>query len=404
MSYFKQPKKTWPEVTSINEAQELVDCGIVLRWDDVSTLRKNLPHAEHETLVKYFAQRLAERAHHRLSSEIIIESFLIFVSSDPSENVCNYFLEEIFTHPSCEQACKTLLDVSLSNLVCDDEHNDDIYSMAVALICEMGLSLKEAQKVYPDNFTFADKLLEHIDSYLLSVSNFNSFNIRLILLHYFATLEKGQTHKKYVDKIMSRFGQTVFDHIFSLLFNKKSEGVAIQYIFENLPYCLEGDAKTQVIINETFKFFMLKNPERFILFMQTLMAYVSQIEAPNKKDIQETILKHLGALFMVASEVNHRPLGRDLLICIMQHSFEDSKIKMIQQLSSIPRLKPAFKILIQELKTNHKQDAKKVADSIPHFRTNKRGRKPKFSRTEFGMIEQLPHLGAQQVTSIAKAS
>src|SRR5690606_26461565 len=111
------------------------------------------------------------------------------------------------------------------------------------------------------DFPKAQALLDHIATYLLSVSNTNSSCIRLSLLHYFGVTEHGSSNKLYFNRVMSRFGHTVLDHLFALLFRKKSEAVALQYLVENLPYVLGADRHSQRIVHETFKHYMLKEPE-----------------------------------------------------------------------------------------------------------------------------------------------
>src|SRR5690606_18318848 len=106
-------------------------------------------------------------------------------------------------------------------------------------------------------------LLDHIATFLLSVSNANSSCIRLSLLHYFGVCERHSEQKVCFNRIMGRFGHTVLDHLFNLLFRKRSEAVALQYLVENLPHVLEADRHAQKIVHETFKFYMLKQPERF---------------------------------------------------------------------------------------------------------------------------------------------
>src|SRR5690606_9680768 len=160
--------------------------------------------------------------------------------------------------PNCDEACWPLVEIALSNELAEGTHDQDIFEMAVALVCELGISIQEYDRAYPGEFRRASALLDHIATYLLSVSNANSSCIRLSLLHYFGVTEHGAEQKICFNRIMSRFGHTVLDHLFNLLFRKRSEAVALQYLIENLPYVLEADRHSQKIVHETFKFYMLK--------------------------------------------------------------------------------------------------------------------------------------------------
>ena len=54
-----------------------------------------------------------------------------------------------------------------------------------------------------------------------------------------------------------KFNENLLQYIWEKqLFDKKTEGVALQYLLENLPFVLEGDNHCQSILHETLKFYM----------------------------------------------------------------------------------------------------------------------------------------------------
>ena len=134
-------------------------------------------------------------------------------------------------------ACFVMVELALTAEVSDQENSESIFSSAVALVCELGSLLQEVEKAYPGELgERIHKLLEHISTYLLSVSNSSNNCIRLSLLSYFSNLERGLSHKPSFNRIMARFGHTILEHLFALLFfnNKKTEGVALQFLLDNL--------------------------------------------------------------------------------------------------------------------------------------------------------------------------
>lgn len=269
---------SWRSVKGLEEAKQLVDFGILLAWKDMKHVRKVLSDDELQDLVRYFAVRLAERVENRLPEEILIESVLIVMANTEDEEILNSFLEELLHQPNRMEACFTLVELAITAEISDIDHIDDIFAFAVALICELGNIIQTVEKEYPGELgDKSRKLLEHITTYLLSVSNSNNNCIRLSLIQYFGSLEKGLNHKPGFNRIMGRFGHTILEHLFTLLFNKKTEAVALQFLLDNIPYVLEADNHSQRILHETWKYYMLKKPERFALFIQTLTKHLVEL-------------------------------------------------------------------------------------------------------------------------------
>jgi hypothetical protein len=253
----------------------------------------------------------------------------------------------------------------------------------------------EYEREYPGEFDKAHAFLDHAATYLLSVSNTNSTCIRLSLLHYFGTIEHGRAQQLYFNRVMSRFGHTVLDHLFSLLFRKRSEAVALQYLLENLPFVFSADRHAQKICHETFKFYMLKQPERFSLFIQ---AVADELRSKDKtyEHIRQVFLQHLGALLKVASDVNHKQLGREFLTAMNKFRGTNFHQSLVDAIINQPDLKKPFKELLRQLLESGQSG--EVVESISPFRSSKRGRKPCFARAEgIGTMHQVTYLGGIEI-------
>lgn len=391
---------SWKGTQTLDEARQLIDYGVMLRWRDMRTLRRCFTEEQEVDIVRHFARRLAERCSVRLQAEILVESAMIWLANAASEKLLSAFLEELFAQPHFDQACWALVEIALTSEMTEHKHDSDIFEMAVALICELGLSIQQYNKDFPGEFSRAGALLDHIATYLLSVSNANSSCIRLSLLHYFGVTEHGQTQKNYFNRIMSRFGHTVLDHLFALLFRKRSEAVALQYLLENLPFVLEADRHSQKIVHETFKYYMLKQPERFSLFVH---AFTDELRAHPEAEYDEcrkTFLQHLGAMLKVASDVNHKQLGREFLTAILKFQGTSFCVELVTHLKNEPEIRKPFRDLLDQMLNG--QNVEDVVDAVAQFRSSKRGRKPSFSRAEgLGTINQITYLGA---IDIQKAS
>lgn len=389
---------SWKNFKNLEDARNMLDQGILLSWKDVKHLKKTLSHNDLVELMRYFAVRMAERVESRLPEEILVESLLILMANCQEEDVLNAFLEELVQQPNRMEACVMLVELAITVDVSDSEHYEDIYSIAVALVCELGQILQYIEKEYPGELEMdTSKLLDHISTYLLSVSNSNNNCIRLSLVHYFGSLEAGKSVKPGFNRIMGRFGHTILEHLFTLLFNKKTEAIALQFLLDNVPYILEADNHCQKILHETWKYYMLKKPERFSLFIQTLTKHLSNQGIESAGLARKVFLQHLGLLLKIVSEVNHKDLGREILCSIGKFNEDPFRNELVRLIVKDHAIRENFRNICAKMidSTNGVQ----VVENADGFRSSKRGRKPSFAKAEKTRpMYQAAFLGHQQAS------
>lgn len=392
---------SWKTMSSLEDARHLVDLGVLLTWKDFKVLRKVLKDEEIVDLVVYSAARLSERIEGRLSAEILTESLLIIFANIQEENVLEAFLQEVLNQPNRVATCSMLVELAITADVSDADKADEIFSIAVALVCELGTMIRQMQVTEPEELgSQGQKLLDHISTYLLSVSNSSDNCIRLSLLHYFGALEKGKTHKVGFNRIMGRFGHTVLEHLFVLLFNKKTESVALQYLLENVPYILEADDHAQTILQETWKHYLLKKPERFALFVQALSQHILSLPDDEARQCRKTFMQHLALLTKKVAEVDHKELGRQLLSALAAFQGEPAFKDVVGRLAKDMSLRDSFRSLV--VKMNEASNLGNVIGDAEGFRSSKRGRRPSFQKSgKQRIMYQIRFLGQQ---SVAKAS
>ena len=392
----------WKLAKNVEQCRHLIDLGIVLPWADAKRLNKNLSDDEQKQLMQHLADRFSEQHDTRLPEELVMEGVLGWLSNANSEKSMQYFLESVLSQPNATEATLKLVEVALTVELTDLSHEEVIYSSAVALICELGLALRDLDLNYPGQVKDVAKILDHTATYLLSVSNTNNPYIRLSLLHYFGAGEAGVGNKDGFNKVLSRFGHTVLDHLFYLLFKKKTEAVALQFLLENLPYILEADHHAQRIVHETWKFYMLKYPERFSLFLNTFSAQFKEIPYERTLLSRKPFFQHLGALLRVTVEVNHKQLTQVILTCYAKFDGDRCRNEVLEALLQVDDLKKNIKDLLREMRTS--ENSQKVVDSAARFTASKRGRKPSFARVDGWLtLDQVNFLGAQPPQQI-KAS
>lgn len=392
---------SWKTMSKLEDATHLVDLGVLLTWKDFKVLRKVLKDEEIVELVTYAAARLSERIESRLPAEILIESLLIIFANIQEENILEAFLQEVLNQPNRVATCAMLVELAITADVSDADKADEIFSIAVALVCELGTMIRQMQISEPEELgNQGQKLLDHISTYLLSVSNSSDNCIRLSLLHYFGSLEKGKTHKVGFNRIMGRFGHTVLEHLFVLLFNKKTESVALQYLLENVPYILEADDHAQTILQETWKHYLLKKPERFALFISALSQHILTLPEEDSRQCRKTFMQHLALLTKKVAEVDHKELGRQLLSALAGFQGEPFFRDVIGRLAKDNSLRDSFRSLV--VKMHEAANSGNVVGDAEGFRSSKRGRRPSFQKSgKTRIMYQIRFLGQQ---SVQKAS
>lgn len=394
MQVLSMPTK-WKAVKDARAACQLIDMGVLLQWKDMRQMQRQMSADDLEKICRHFATRLAERVNDRLPEEILIESLMVFLFHANDDRIINAFLEELLVQPNNAEACMTLVEVGITAEISDVDHSEDIFAMAVGLICELGLAVMAIQERYPDEFPEARDVLDQISTYLLSVSNSNNSRIRLHLIRYFGVAESRSIEKPGFNRVMGRFGHTVLEQLFNMLFNKKTEAVALQYLLENLPYVMEGDNHCQNILHETWKYYMLKKPERFALFVQTLSREMQSRDGSASGRARKVYMQHLGVLLRVISDVNHRDLGREIMCGLAGFEKGRDRDELIGMIMEDEGVRQSFKELLGRLLDAPDRD--QVLEESVSFRSTRRGRKPSFARVEnLRPISQVAYLGQRQ--------
>jgi hypothetical protein len=377
----------WKTLKSADEACELLDSGVLLMWKDVPQAYKALDTESQKHMIRHGIKRLGERLGDRLSSEIIVETMMLWLAHDHA--LVQPLLQQILEEPHLEKIVKSLVEIALTCESYETQHEEKIHTVAVGVICELGLSLQVYHKTYPEDIEHISSILSHMTTYLLSVSNQSHTATRLCLLHYFGfTAEQNPKEQESLNRIMNRFGHTALDHLFNMLFQKKTEGIALQFLLENLPHVFLANAHVQSIMHETLKFYMLKQPEKFSLFLSRLSEEISK----KPTSLQFTFLQHIGMLFGVSSEVHHKALALELTELMGRYP-KALTHEIYMQLQHAPGLRPTFKHLIKRTLDydSHTLSGPKLhTDVLGFHKASKRGRKPVLTRIpSLSLFEQV---------------
>ena len=397
LSVKSKKSMSWRSIHDIVDAKRLVDMGHLLSWGEGRIVVKTLGESGSCDLVRHMALRMGERFSDRLAAEILVESLYSVLTAASRESVMIAFLEALFDSDEFEGITRNLVEISLGGEVGEDDLSKSVVSAAVALICEVGLNIQRIEEDDPGRIDKSRSLSDHIAAYLLSVSNTNVQAVRLCLLRYFSQTEYGNSAKKNYNRLMSRFGHSIMEALFQQLFVKKSEKVAAQFLLENLPCALEAGSDTQRMLHETLKQHMLKESERFCLFMHELGSHVLGLGQEGELcPAAQSFARHLIALYKVASDLGHKHLGREVLQELYKFAPFGDCSEWIRSLEVSSEIRKSFRELAVDYRVKVVQVGK-GGKVVSQFRVSKRGRKPTLSKGDFGFLEQVTTLGEYEV-------
>lgn len=397
--------RSWGRVTSRRDACALIDRGTVLQRKDVRRVLARLATAEQDAIVEHFAITFCKNSSSWSMSERTIESLLVWLTWANNYRAAHVFIAKLCEQEDFRKACWVLTEVALSDEISQMEHGERIFATSVSFICELGLAL-HGEEGQEGKISSHDLLWNHLATWLLSLSNTNNNAIRLSLFSYFGSMSDTEMGKKFFNRIMRRFGYTVLDHLFFLLFSRKSEAMALEYMLNNLPWVLGGDYFTQKILRSILQHYMYRNPERSLLFLRTFADdLLARSPANNSSqhnwhnEIKQSLLKHLASLYLVVAEINQRALISEFIDVLNKFREDETFDTTLRTLQDVDNLNPYFRSsLAFAAHDNVKIFTPKIA--------RRRGRRPSFARTKTSLsnLEMIAFLGNNEVARERKAS
>ncbi|MBI2602558.1 MAG: hypothetical protein HYW48_05845 [Deltaproteobacteria bacterium] len=389
----------WKNVKTVTQAKALIDDGVLLKWSELRILQKRLSEVDQGKTISHFLKKICEKHDDRFQLEIYVESLLLWITYSLKDENLKVLTDQLFAEPNGVEGCLKLVELALTMEITDSEHQDEVYAAAVIMVCEIGRAIVDQPKAGGPRPDHSDRILAAITTYLMSVSNHNHYAIRLSLLHYFGIMARENRNRVDFEKVLDRFGYTVLDFLFSLLFKKKTEGLALQFLLENLPLILEAEPTSQRIIHEIFKYHLLKKPDRFSLFLLTLGDHLS--EGEHTERARKTFLQHLGALLKIVAKINHKGLTNDILSCIYR-----IRDPFLSELTAQIKAEPLLADYWEFAQTLYENENRQNVDPLNYLRSHKRGRHPSFHAFKrIELVQQVAQLSSlRQHHHHAKAS
>ena len=364
--------RSWGSIKNKDEAKNLIERMVMVRWQDMNRIKRQISDEDQAEIIRYFAHTLLKKRQDAAAASTLIESVLVWMLHHLKEELINVFLAEILAHDRYLTMCASLIPLLTDLSVCDTEHEPMIYSLGVLIGCELGVEL--VKKIDPQD-PIQVAVVHDISAQLLVVGNRSDLGIRLGLLHYFGALYQFSHSQSHLNHILRRMGRTVLESLFSLLFQKKTESVALQYLLKHLPYVFGADPYVQVMVHDIFRTYLLRNPDRFLLFMKVFVS--EYMDTTKEVESAKALLQHVAALFALCAEVRNKGLAREFAALLEEFQEVPGFSVCIRSLLQQSEVRGPYKEMCQHLNSSAE---KKAVPGARYYHSHKRGRKPTFSR------------------------
>ncbi len=397
MSKEHQKLIKWNTVSDLTRARELVDMGILLNYKTAKKIVKNFSTEDSKSIITYISSRFLESYVTELQQEILLETLFSWISwmSAPEEGITS-FLETLLETGNAENNIKKFIDIAVGmQLDLDEdeaisEESNQLFSVAVSCICELGLSIKESSLEFSSIFRNINSLLEYISTYLLSISNTQNLKVRLSLINFFSSMEAEKEVKYYLSKVMCRFGYSTLEVIYLLLFKKNSECVAMQYLNDNLPSILGCNSTTIRGVYDVWKHYLLKQPSAFCLFLKSFSTHLYELDSNHKLQhtSKDSFFTLISALLALTSQLDNQDMYYSILESILVFSKDKVRDQHLADLISKENLN-LRKNLVLEVKSILKDDHLLINEFLLRRRLDRFNKKEKITKKIYQSSQEL---------------
>ncbi len=216
--------------------------------------------------------------------------------------------DDIFTKKICEVLFE-IIDQEFSI----EENERKIIANCLSLVINIGINKFEENSKTRKKLNKNNEIIEYITSNLLARGNINNIEIRIAIVYYLSRIEINS--KINLQKILSRFGQSLLEHIFAKYFSEnESSKTAFIFLTEHLKDFLSGSAHLAEMGNAVLQNQMLKNPIEFINFSDKYSDLIY-----DKLDDLKSLNIHLSFLLKKSCEINKLELINGLQKIILKN-------------------------------------------------------------------------------------
>lgn len=368
----KTKKKPWLKLKNLSEYKDF------LRKDTFSfepiymkNILKNLSEEDQDLFLDDFFDLIQKSYEYKIEKkdqEVFFRSIIAYVKFHPDKNKSISLIKDrVFKWDA--HLTKSFIQAVLEKNSSDLDEDSQEFIFALAVVYQVGILYAEKNP--------HSHLLDYLKSYLISLANYSDIKVRLYLFYFFGKIAFELGDKEQFNKIIGRFGHSVIEHLFELLFHKKSEMISLEFMIQIMPFILQADAASQKILHQSFRHYMMKFPEKFFIFFKLLKSEIDN-KISQFEFIEENIIHHLTALYAVACELEHIHLAREIFSFIIDYESSKFYKQSLKTILDDQNIKAIFKEPFVA-KDHHSISFSLRNDLTKH---KKRGRKPVFKRSK----------------------
>ncbi len=272
---------------------------------------KAVPAEHRKAVCEGAAQALKQRFELGLTPDDIMILMADAIACEHDWDTTITFLKSLLENVSNSDF---LQDIALSLLeIADNELTDDkrklpIGQTALVMITELGLLIANKAGNSSLDYKGMARVVEYITSSLLARSNVNDTAMRISLIHYLSRCPLNNQATSQLNRVMTRFGQSLLDELFCAYFQDKKRGpAAFHFLVQYLNIFLVASPSLSEMSHDVIKHFMLKFPDEFPEFIWN---YCDRI--PKEEIRLAANTRHLALLLNAAVEVSRRDLAESL--------------------------------------------------------------------------------------------
>ncbi|NBW81304.1 hypothetical protein EBR21_06070 [bacterium] len=204
-----------------------------------------------------------------------------------------------------------LSDMELS----DGKGKNAIGQAVLVLVTEFGLMIAERAGQSGLDPQGASRVVEYVTTSLLARSNLNNNAIRVSLLHYLAKCPLNTNTTSQLNRVISRFGQSLLDDLLNAFFEQKKRGnAAFFFLAEHLSSFFSAAPTLAEMSHGVLRHYMLKHPDEFPGFMASYSEWVSKEHQSLSMTAQ-----HIALLIKAATDVSQKQLAENLCVVLQKH-------------------------------------------------------------------------------------
>jgi hypothetical protein len=201
--------------------------------------------------------------------------------------------DDIFTKKICEVLFE-IIDQEFSI----EENKRKVIAHCLSLVINIGINKFEENSKIKNKLNENNEIIDFITSSLLARGNINNIEIRIAIVYYLSRIDNNS--KINLQKILSRFGQSLLEHVFTKYFSEnETSKTAFLFLADHLKDFLSGSAHLAEMGNAVLQNQMLKNPVEFINFSDKYSDLIYE-----KLDELKSLNIHLSFLLKKSCEIN----------------------------------------------------------------------------------------------------